>query len=687
MSATQVSELHAKLRDVLGRAEIWSGELAAAPDFSTDSVVIDDVGVTLARLRTRVASALINVAMFGTFSSGKSFLVSGLQGHLDVIEVVQSEGFVAEKFIGLLPSSPEPASSCPAQVVPVAQGSEFDTSGNGFFRVQFTDSQEWEDVGNSPAPAVVAAYATINGDVSNRLRAHWNREVAQVEFLLSDFTIPASLYDLPGYGSPIKDHDIIINNAINEADCFIFLTRANRTLADEDLDLIRELYIHCRSWKKRVIWVLTGIDGATQLDLQNVPAWRSILLQNNKYLEDNFTINGQPDATFIGEGFIAVSPAAEARGAMYAKAGEGANARRHRAQGQMDSLRQILRTLIEQESGRKHVADIAVVARSKIAPLVSAVSTRLQEERLPIEEVATLLKAQQESLQRTNKTIEVLGRDLDQSLKDRVRRASRPFDNLAGYLHSNLDATIRSSDIRGKGKANEIQVTRTNVLQEWLEEPGGPAALWNEQLAQFRQDIIGLVRRRLADSDSTKQLRDSKVNSFSIDDLDLSLQQAKRTTKEDIVQRTAAVLGVAVPVAAAATWVGSALAASVVFPPAAVIAGAAAAVYLGVKIFKQKVTSLGVMQQEWIAELDSLADGIKIQFEVSLGSQCTAMIDYSVDSLGKYRDQLEESMDRLQVRVADPGYQMRQEIVDQLDPLSKEGESITAVLSELAALG
>jgi hypothetical protein len=686
MSATQVSELHAKLREVLERAEIWSGKLSAAPGFPTTLVVGGDVGITLTHLRTRAASALINVAMFGTFSSGKSFLVSGLQGHLEVIEV-QSDNFVAEKFIGLLPSSPEPTSSCPAQVVPVAEGSGFDTSGTGFFRVRLTRSQEWEDVGNSPAPAVVAAYATTGVDVSNRLRAHWDREVAQVEILLSDFKIPAKLYDLPGYGSPITDHDIIINNAIIDADCFIYVTRANRTLAEEDLDLIRELYIHCRSWKKRVIWVLTGIDGATQLDHRNVPAWRAILLQNNKYLEENFTINGQPDATFIGDGFIPVSPAAEARGAMHAKAGEGANASRHRASSQMDSLRQVLRTLIEQESGRKHVADIAVAARSQVAPLASAVSTRLQEERLPIEQVATLLKAQEESLRRTTAAIDALRRDLDQSLKDCVRRASRPFDNLEAHLHSQLDATIRSSDIRGTRKANEVQVTRTNVLQEWLEAPDGPAVLWNEQLAQFRQDIIGQVRRRLDDNDSAKLLRSSKFNSFSIENLDLSLQQARRTTKEDIVQRTAAVLGVAVPIAAAATWVGSALAASVVFPPAAVIAGAAAAVYMGVKLFKKKVTSLGVMQQEWIAELDSLAEAVRAQFEVSLGSQCTAMVDYSVDSLGKYRGQLEESMERLQVRAADPGYQMRQEIVDQLDPLSREGESIMAELSELAALG
>ena len=132
-------ELHDKLRDALERAEIWSEELAAASVFSTTSVVSDEVGATLAHLRTRAASTLINVAMFGTFSSGKSFLVSGLQGHLEVVEV-PSDGFVAEKFIGLLPSSPEPTSSCPAQVVPVAEGSGFDTSGAGFLRVLFTDS-------------------------------------------------------------------------------------------------------------------------------------------------------------------------------------------------------------------------------------------------------------------------------------------------------------------------------------------------------------------------------------------------------------------------------------------------------------------------------------------------------------------------------------------------------------------
>jgi hypothetical protein len=76
--------------------------------------------VELRRLRTRAATTLINIAMFGAFSSGKSSLVSGLQGKLEVIESVDRDGAPAEEFVGILPAAPEPANACPAWVVPIA---------------------------------------------------------------------------------------------------------------------------------------------------------------------------------------------------------------------------------------------------------------------------------------------------------------------------------------------------------------------------------------------------------------------------------------------------------------------------------------------------------------------------------------------------------------------------------------
>jgi hypothetical protein len=272
--------------------------------------------------------------------------------------------------------------------------------------------------------------------------------------------------------------------------------------------------------------------------------------------------------------------------------------------------------------------------------------------------------------------------ELEQSLQSRVKRASRPFNHLASHLHSKLDDTIRNTDVRNARKANQIQVARTQVLQAWLEAPGGPATVWEDQLTQFQQDILGWVRKHLSDNESVSRLRGT---SFDIGTLDLSLTQAKRGARQDIVQRAAVVVGIAAPIAATATWIGGALAATAIFPPAAAIAGAAALLFVGVQLFKTKVTSLEVTQREWIAALDSHAQTVQEQFELSLAAQSILMIDNLADNVESYRTQLEESMERIHDRIADPRIQTHQELVDQLEPLSKEGEQITAVLRELSS--
>src|SRR5205085_2515561 len=151
----------------------------------------------------------------------------------------------------------------------------------------------------------------------------------------------------------------------------------------------------------------------------------------------------------------------------------------------------------------------ASTAQSKIAPLARVVRARLNEERLPVEELRTLLTAQQESMRRVDAAIPVLRDALEQSLQDRVSRASGPFDELASHLHSELDAKIRDTDIRGVRKAHEIEVARTQVLQEWMDKTGGVAKLGDVQLEQFRQDIIGWVRVKLGTDESVGKLHGS----------------------------------------------------------------------------------------------------------------------------------------------------------------------------------
>lgn len=670
--------------NALSSAEAWLRSLSEIRGLSVDAGSVgEDLDTALGYLRTRAASALINVAMFGAFSSGKTFLVSGLQGQLEVIETEGSDGLPAEKFIGLLPSSPVPVSACPAQIVPVEDHDGFDSASHGFMRVRFTDSADWENVGNSPIPAMVAAYAAVGGNVVNRLAAHRRREVAHLEILISNYRIPAKLYDLPGYGSAISAHDAIIKTAMNDADCFIYVSRANRALGEEDLELIHVLYAHCKAWNKRVIWVLTGIDEASSLDDQDMPGWRSVISLNNRYLEENFRLDGQPDRVFIGEGFIGVSPASEARAEMHEAAGNSALAGRLRSASEMDFLRQLILDLIERESGAKHIADIASKARSLLNPRAKAASDRLQEERVPVDEQASALAAVQDRLRLVDSAISRVQDDLQKALSTRVKRASRPFAGLAAHLHTKLDAIIRDTDIRSPRKANQVNVARSQLLQAWIEGPGAPGELWDEELMQFRQDILGWLRRNIAADESPAQLPGGQ---FDIASLDLGMAQNTRKAPPEIIQRAAVVVGITTPVAATATWIGGTVAAGVVVPPAAVIVGAAMLVYLGVQLFKKKVVdSLEIMREEWIAGLDSVAEVAAQQYELSLSAQGVLMIDNLAKNLEAYRAQLGASAERIKDRIADPEYQMSQEFIDQLEPAAREGEWIIAEFDKLSA--
>jgi hypothetical protein len=62
------------------------------------------------------------------------------------------------------------------------------------------------------------------------------------------------------------------------------------------------------------------------------------------------------------------------------------------------------------------------------------------------------------------------------------------------------------------------------------------------------------------------------------------------------------------------------------------------------------------------------------------------MIDRAAEALEDYRTTLEDSAERLRERLRDPDFQMRQDLVDQLEPLGRGGDEIVAVLNELLAL-
>lgn len=682
-----MEEARAELREVLDRSERWLHRAGTVPEAPAEwAREIRQDAATVKRLRTRAASALINVALLGAFSSGKSFLLSGLQGGLELVEVPTADGLTADKFVGLLPSSPVPTTACPASVVPVDDQATVDASGSGFLRVRFTDSPEgtWEDVGNSPAPSVVAAYAMQEADVTDRLREHRGREVAEVEVLLAGARLPAKFYDLPGYGSPNPVHDMIVRTAMADADCFMYVSHASRTLSERDLDLIRFLYDHYLLSGKPVVWVVTAIDAASNLDLRNQVEWKATVNRNNAYLRENFTLpDGQPDRRFIGEGFLPVSPALEARAARAAERGDEARAPRHRAESRMDTLRQAIQELINRETGARHIVAVAAEARVLLTPRHRALEDRLRTERLPIDDLRGLLESQQRRLELLDTAVPQVREELERRLKNRISRAARPFGRLAAHLHTTLDATIRATDVSRPAQANQVQVAKAQALRAWMEAPSGPATLWTEQFAAFKEDVEQVVDQALGERDLTGQLPD-----FTLDVNDLSVPQRSRrpATAQDVVQRAAALIGIVTPIAAGGSWLYGLAAASVVLPPAGFVAGMAALVYAGVQYRKRRVSSLQVLQDEWIAAIDTEAAAIREQFELAAGVHGTDVIDHLTDNLAQYREQLEHSRDLVRQRIADPENQVRQSVVDQLAPVCAEGRDLLAALRGLEGL-
>jgi hypothetical protein len=98
MELGEVGELRNELRRRLDMADAW---LAGEPSLGvlggtaegSGNEVLDREGLAAARstirqLKVRAASSLINVAFVGGYSSGKSFLISGLQNRLEYEPVV-----------------------------------------------------------------------------------------------------------------------------------------------------------------------------------------------------------------------------------------------------------------------------------------------------------------------------------------------------------------------------------------------------------------------------------------------------------------------------------------------------------------------------------------------------------------------------------------------------------------------
>lgn len=679
---SSVDKQRAVLQEVLDQAQAWVRDAGSGHAPVGDLSGLDNDLAALGQLRARAGSALINVAMFGGSSSGKSFLASGLQGGLEYRRIRSVQGVMSDKYIGLLPFSPTPTNYCPARIIPV---SGIDASGPGLMRVRFIDSadQDWVDIGKPANPAMVAAYAMYKADVANRLYEHMSFHVAEVEISYSDFAIEASIYDLPGYGSVDPNHEKVARQATWDADCFIYVANAVRSLEtnQKDLELINFLYDQHRPGRKRVIWVLTAIDKAMDLTPDNEPEWKLTLAENNRYLERTFTDDvGRPDLAFIGQGFLPVSPALEAQGRYYLAEQDAGRGQSLLAESRMDELRQVVRSLIAEGTGQRHLSQIAADAHAIVAPRQRALSGALSAERLPYSQLTGQRDTIEEQLRKVDAVSAKTKTHLDDLLGRKVRSAERPFGALAAHLHEQLDSEIRATNLRDYKERNALTVRKTRVTHEWLTASVGPATLWEAQLPSFEDAAVSYVRSELGTPGAENAIGDPPP--LGIRQLTEMPPVRRKNPAGSGLEKTALFVTAATPVSAGIGWALGAALSAIVWPAAAVTA-AGVVTFATLNAARNRRSALDVERQELIDDIDNEAAYIQLRFITAVKAQGQFILDSTLNYLTAYRGELEQLLATIERRITEPETADRVELIRQLEPLEETASKIVASLDQL----
>ncbi|MFJ9544434.1 hypothetical protein ACIRPX_45545 [Streptomyces sp. NPDC101225] len=676
-----VDEVREDLMRLLDRSENWLNGLRGIPGLAISDAEIDEQVRDLRGQRGRALSALLNVGLLGRQSSGKSFLISGLQNGLRYVRFEQQDGGYTEQYIGILPSSPTPTTACPSTVRPVHADSGVHASERGLLRVRFVGHPEgeWAEIGTNLAPSVVAAYGAADGDRANRMPDHYQLEVEQIELLIENALLPAKFFDLPGAESPNLAYEQIMRNAWAEADCFIYVTQGTATLTTGELKLVTDLYNHYLQTGKPVLWVLTGIDRANQLGNDNRPGWQSAVETNNAYLHERFALPDGTGATFIGEGFLPVSPAWEAQGDLDEAEGNERAAQRNRSNSRMAALRDRLTELIENGTGQYHLRKIADEAFRLVRARHRDVTDVLDARQLSVEELTTERDNLRRRLHQTERSAERIRAELENELNRYVRATERLFGELKDVFHQELDALIDSGNLGAEHLA-EVKVHQTRKFNEWMTGEQGPATVWTQHVEALDAQARNLLHSELGGDEHSARL----VSETPIEPGDLlsSLDERRRYDVYGMVQAG----GAAISIVSALGSVGAALMTSLSL---SAVTGGVALVGVGAvaaaKVLKVRKSVVDQARDQRKNQLDQEAQQARTDFATVARQQGQVLADAVDSHIAEHRQRLRNAQLQIEERIEDPDISSSLELVAQLKPVDRAGRAIVNDLMDFSS--
>ena len=469
--------------------------------------------------RSRAKTELLSIAFFGAFSSGKSYLISGLQNRIDY-HIIDDE----EHFDALLPASARHTSSCPVAVEPLKKDEEIDR-----FWVTFEDSHKEEE--RSPAAKlIIQSYVTDlpNSKVKRIFTQDYERNVVCAKVGLTNAVLGARFYDLPGFGAIGANYTDVVKRYVQQSDCIVYVASADRPLDDTSLDLLRGIYNHYRDTFKSVFFVLTKIDSNTAADgFSGEPGWKEVQKANNEFLTRHFlTENNEPDVGFIGEGFRPISVFYEAKAKKMANQHfEDEHVEHMLEKSGMDALRLHFKKFLESTSGPIHLTKLSYEIRRFLWQMSQDISHLAVSEATPLKKLQTFIKAE-----KAKRKVLLNGRyQLSIALNDlSVTATHSVFSHknnaeLAFLLKEKLYQKIQESNVLRDAVIHDIETDKASIVRSWLRNSDDSLVpRWSREWNHFVNESNKLLEKLFSDSEIafSNEMKKDEISSRKRADMD-----------------------------------------------------------------------------------------------------------------------------------------------------------------------
>ncbi len=454
------------------------------------------------RARSKIESQLINLAVCGAFSCGKSFLISALVNRLKWYERQSSSEDIFEDqkvdgYVTFLPTAPEQTNSCPLDVIPLRLG-EYSR-----FEVMFEDTKKWEDKsGVNPTDDELSrkmlAYAT---DIAQwrvaRPSQDIPRNVIRARLYVANMPIPAIIHDLPGIGGAGETYLESVHQALRQADCIIYVASAIKELTDAELALLRFVEEISEQNRSPVFFVLSQIDRESE--------WKRVLEKNNQFLREYFTKDGKANKIFIGKGFMPLSAGAEAKAQELFNKNiiDQKKYENSIKKSGMPTLREALIEHLQNHSGPAHLQEIAVQMHGLLKLARRHIASNIQAETIPLQEAEKSIQESKELIKTLNAKNKVLLEDLEQLGKETLLAGFMHTDpdDLISLLQKEIEPLINSSDVTKEVEIDRIKQEIKRIRDEWLHRSrSGFVDTWNQAWSDYQKQTIILLHEKLAEA-------------------------------------------------------------------------------------------------------------------------------------------------------------------------------------------